>query len=198
MAEPSGLSPREFLDKLRSGALAAPVEVVGMVREIEGNDDALEFSVDCGSWISIPLKMIQSIDSLGAAPCKDHTHHSARIRLNESQSDEATVFAKLLAGHSNNRSAMSRSIAPMPVDPEVIRCRRECYSTYSDWDERQRCLEGCVPLDNWLDPVSYARDPQCVFCRRDCYRHYRGAALRDCLDNCPCDPPDDRWRMRLR
>jgi hypothetical protein len=81
MAEPgSSPSPREFLDKLRNGTLTPPVEIVGMVRQSDDNDEHLQFSVDCASWTSIPIDMVQSIESVGVTPCKDHTHHAATLR----------------------------------------------------------------------------------------------------------------------
>jgi hypothetical protein len=187
MAEPSGLSPREFLDKLRSGTLAEPVEVVGMVREIEGDDESLEFSVDCARWISIPIEMVESVHSLGVMPCKDHTHHGARVRLKEPQSDEATVFARLL-GHRSNGPAMSGPIAPMPVDPDVIRCRRECYDTYTDWDERQQCLDGCVPPPDWWLSRS---------ARRGTFPPALPAPYLQCIKDCNHEYPHDSYLRGL-
>ncbi|WP_162688708.1 MULTISPECIES: hypothetical protein [unclassified Streptomyces] len=39
-------SPSEFLGKLRSGTLGAPIQIVGMVREVEERDDRFEFTFD--------------------------------------------------------------------------------------------------------------------------------------------------------
>src|SRR4051794_19991255 len=36
-----------------------------------------------GSWVSVPVNMIEKIDLLGTIPCRDHQHHHARINLRE-------------------------------------------------------------------------------------------------------------------
>jgi hypothetical protein len=141
----SAPTPREFLDSLRNGALATPTEIVGMVRASEEDDGDLQFSLDCASWVSIPIDLVEHAVSLGPTPCKDHSHHTARIRLKEPQSEEARVFARLLGAFANT-SAMP-GITPRMGDPWAIRCRKDCYHQYFPHDPTglRLCLQGCEP-----------------------------------------------------
>jgi len=121
MAEQGGSSRRAFLKRLRAGTLVAPIDVVGMVRATDGGDDeVVEFSLDCARWIAIPIDMVDDIESVGVSPCKDHTHDTARIRLKQPRSDEATVFAQLLAEVSS--AAAEPGISMRMIDPGFVRC----------------------------------------------------------------------------
>ncbi|MFF9158244.1 hypothetical protein ACF1AB_39135 [Streptomyces sp. NPDC014846] len=89
-------SPREFLDRLREDTLTRPVVLIGMVRSVEGDNDRIEFSGDCLSWIPIPVGMIEEVENLGVKSCKDHAHHVAKILLVAPRSEEETVLSRLI------------------------------------------------------------------------------------------------------
>ncbi|MFD5478831.1 hypothetical protein [Streptomyces hawaiiensis] len=109
MARESDTPPREFLRKLREDVLVPPVRIVGMVKAQEDLPDELLFSQHCIDWVSIPVHMIQSIEHLGSAPCKDHNHPRVAIVFDEPRSPEARAFAHLLASYRPPPSPLTRS-----------------------------------------------------------------------------------------
>jgi hypothetical protein len=140
MAEQSGLSPRDFLDKLRNGTLTTPVQFSGMVRGADAVEDHLQFSVDCASWISLPVAMIESIVSLGITRCQDHSHHRARIQLKEPQSDEGRVLSQLLS----HLSTESDDFVDDGLPVEKPWCRARCWRLFrNDPVKRKACLDEC-------------------------------------------------------
>nr|GLK33620.1 hypothetical protein GCM10017611_04620 [Rhodococcus wratislaviensis] len=88
--------PSQFIESLRRGSLAASVQVVGMVQAADENSDSIQLTRDCSMWVSIPASMIEEIRLLGTQKCKDHMHYVAGIRFKEPQTEEGTVFARLI------------------------------------------------------------------------------------------------------
>jgi hypothetical protein len=88
-------SPEEFAAKLRSGKLdAPPLTMTGMMK-ISDKDGCLSFTrIGCDNWLDIPFSLIDKVEQLGWAACKDHAHPRVRIQL---KSSEDVYQAPLLA-----------------------------------------------------------------------------------------------------
>lgn len=109
MASKSHTEPREFLRKLRDDALVPQVRIFGMVKTQEDDSDHLLFSQTCGDWVSIPVSVIQKIEHLSSAPCKDHSHPVVGIFFEEPRSDEGKVFSQLLNSYRPPQQVRSGS-----------------------------------------------------------------------------------------
>jgi hypothetical protein len=94
--------PKEFIAKARINELSDPTELVifGLVKADE-NDAYILFasSPKCADWLPIPSEIIQTIQHLRNAECKDHQHPFVRIvfkRSDEVRPDLA-LFMTLLS-----------------------------------------------------------------------------------------------------
>ncbi|MGW7134784.1 hypothetical protein ACWGIA_41535 [Streptomyces bobili] len=104
MTHESRIEPREFIRRLQQDDLTARIRIVGMVKSQENDADRIFFSHCCVDWIPIPVDMIESIEHLGSAPCKDHSHPLVAIYFGEAISPEVRVFAQLLNSYRSPRS----------------------------------------------------------------------------------------------
>jgi len=98
-------SPADFVKALSTDTLKRPVILTGMVKKAE-QLDALLFSPanSCLAWVSIPLEMIEKVEWLGKAPCKDHTHDLVNLVLKETDKGEASFFADLLRAYTSQQN----------------------------------------------------------------------------------------------
>jgi len=95
------MSPQEFQKALSQNSLVRPFVLQGLAKE---SDDgaALMFSIDgCGTWIPVPLELIEEVDFLNHVPCKDHSHPLVRLVLKRPAGDGA-VFSGLLESLMNH------------------------------------------------------------------------------------------------
>jgi hypothetical protein len=110
----STFTGKEFAQALATGTLNEAVVVTGMAKKADDPQVVL-FAPGrtCTDWISIPVKMIEKVDWLGRAPCKDHTHDYVRLSLAQATSPEAKVLASLLARISDcGCGSLSQQAAP--------------------------------------------------------------------------------------
>jgi hypothetical protein len=130
MATQSEPNPRDFLRSLVDEALLPRVRIIGMVKPKEDSADHLSFSRDCTFWIHIPIDIVENIEYLGPAPCKDHSHPLVSITFKEPETEEGKVFAQLI---STSRP------------PKMLREETLC----------SICLAGCskVPPDQVFDCI---------------------------------------------
>jgi hypothetical protein len=130
--------PRQFIEDLRRGALAVPVQVAGMIRAAEENSDSIQVTRDCSSWVSIPASMIEEINLLGTMKCKDHNHHVASIRFKEPQSEEGAVYARLITEHLVTPPTPRKGDRHVSNDGYVpggcAACLRDCYRHCGGYD----------------------------------------------------------------
>jgi hypothetical protein len=91
-------SPREFLAKLREDDFKSTFHITGMVKSFDEEDDSrILFAVgtDCANWIEIPVSMIEKIELVEVAACKDHTHPLVNLYFADPTTEEAQLFASL-------------------------------------------------------------------------------------------------------
>lgn len=138
--------PSQFIERLRLGTLAAPVQVVGMVRAADEDSDSIQLTRDCSMWVSIPASMIEEISLLGTRKCKDHMHHVAGIQFKEPQTEEGVVFARLITEQLAN-PPIARGIGggPDETPPGVgscYGCVHGCYVACGGYD--YSCYSNCI------------------------------------------------------
>lgn len=84
------------------------VAIAGYVRVSKNN--GLEFSTGCGdTWIDIADDAVMSYELLGEAPCGDHVHSFATLRLAAPREGDMSgkLFAKLLSAGVGARARTS-------------------------------------------------------------------------------------------
>lgn len=137
MTKGSETEPREFLRRLRDETVIAPVRILGMVKAQDSKSDYILFSQACADWIPIPIDLIESLDHLGSAPCKDHSHPLVAISLKEPESAEGRVFAQLLNSYRPPQKlreetlcsiclASCRGLPPELVFDCIGNCAKDC------------------------------------------------------------------------
>jgi hypothetical protein len=104
--------PDDFMKALAEGSLVEPIIRVGMVKLDPNDQHAFLFSEggSCGSWLKVPVEVVENIEFLGTRPCRDDEHPFVRVRLKDPPKDKtlATFFAGL-----------ARRVAP-PRRPDLI------------------------------------------------------------------------------
>jgi hypothetical protein len=114
---PRNFTPEEFITKLKSDDLSAPLAFTGMVKEAE-DDRHLLFAggTNCDTWTAMPLDMIERIEFGDVVSCRDHTHPLVKLFIKEPASEEAKVFASLAKVQlsAQLRAASSGSQIPGP------------------------------------------------------------------------------------
>jgi hypothetical protein len=113
----TSFSGEEFAQALASDMLKEPVVLPGMVKKSDDDPHVILFSpgMSCRHWIPIPVKMIDKVDYLGQVLCKDHTHHSVRITLNEPTHQEAKVLASFLGQYAVSAYTLPAQPPTMPA-----------------------------------------------------------------------------------
>jgi hypothetical protein len=90
----------EFVKAFEKGRLKQPLVLTGMTKQAETGSNAILFSmgVSCGSWIRIPVEMIDKVEHVATINCRDHEHPYVSLYLKEPPVDntEARVLADLL------------------------------------------------------------------------------------------------------
>jgi hypothetical protein len=146
-----GISPQEFEDRLRRGALAPPASITGMVRASDraGN---FQLSVDsCQTWVDIPLDAVEDAEVLGRRGCGDHSHPVVRFGLAEPRDSDPW-----------ERHLLVRSLAfndPFDEFPGSVRtktgttdagtenpcrdCVRRCNEVIGDAEAFRDCIRNC-------------------------------------------------------
>src|SRR5579864_753175 len=106
----NGYSPEEFAAKLKSGKLdAPPLTMTGMMKTSD-KDGHLSFTRSgCDSWVDIPFILIDKVQQLGWAACKDHAHPRVRIHLKTSEDVSQTPLFALI------RYLLTSGERPVPV-----------------------------------------------------------------------------------
>ena len=87
-------SGEEFAEVLSSGTLQETVQLVGMAKKSDYDQDAILFApgVSCLRWIPIPVSMIEQVDWFGKVACGDHMHDKVCMTLKECKGPEAAVL----------------------------------------------------------------------------------------------------------
>lgn len=140
-------SPQDFTKRLRSGELAQPVVLTGLVKDGDSTDDALMFSLDgCASWTSIPHALIAQVEFLKQVTCTDHTHPLVSLQLKPSEQPEVRAAFSLLA------SVLKKAVPPDTSDAmrwqsetkfeECAQCLNDCLAL-PDHRQRVRCIKRC-------------------------------------------------------
>ena len=100
MAKTTTYSGEEFIKALSEDKFSTPVELEGIAKPAGADGKAFMFSTgtDCGTWIQIPLDIVQNIELIRVISCKDHTHPLVRLQLKEPPKENpvGSLFAGLL------------------------------------------------------------------------------------------------------
>ena len=91
--------PADFIAKLRAGDFATdPLSVTGVVKPSE-EADGLLFSPgrDCKNWVSVPIKLIDRVETLQIVRCGDHRYPLVNLTFQVPTTEEAGTFAAISA-----------------------------------------------------------------------------------------------------
>jgi hypothetical protein len=124
MERASVFTAQEFIDKLRSDAIEAPLALTGMVKLPEDHSTELMFApgTRCVDWMSVPLDAIESVEVLDVVPCDDHTHPLVTLTFKAPESSEGALFAALLRA-AVKRGAFNRAMRPLHTTEPTPRAR---------------------------------------------------------------------------
>lgn len=95
--EPRKFTPAEFVEKLKGDAdHPQPHAFVGMLKAAE-DEQHLMFAqgVSCANWTAVPVYLIEGIELISEAPCKDHSHPLVKMTFKTPASEEAQMYASL-------------------------------------------------------------------------------------------------------
>jgi len=104
-----------------------------MVKAADDDAQAIDFSPtsSCEAWIRVPLTLIESVEHIGTARCKDHKHNEVIITFKTPTSDEGRVFGALLQAQ--------------PTESQILLPGTGVRSDRDPPDRIQRCTVGvCV------------------------------------------------------
>lgn len=80
---------KDFLTRLRSGAMRPSFIRIGMAKAGHGDTDSIMFSESetCERWVAVPLDIVQSVEVIGWTACHDHRHPIVKLQLHEPAPD---------------------------------------------------------------------------------------------------------------
>lgn len=147
------MSPEEFHDRLRRGALAPAASVTGMVRTSD-RDGSFQLSVDsCQTWVDVPLASLEEVEVLGRRSCGDHSHPLVRIGLAEpGESDpwerhllvRTLAFADRFGGLLGGERTTTRATTDGGTGANPCRdCVRGCFQLVGDAEAFRDCITRC-------------------------------------------------------
>src|SRR5262245_57638283 len=110
----SSLPPGEFLARLTANELPDPVDVtiIGLAKTDEKSSQVIQFStsLNCGTWLPLPIEIVESVEHVKTVRCKDHSHPLVKIKLKQpDHSRQDLVF--LLTLLSQLQTSLSRAVS---------------------------------------------------------------------------------------
>lgn len=91
---------------LQEGVLTQSETVLtGVVKSSEKSGYVSFSQSGCGTWVDLPIDMIQQADHIGQRPCQGHSHPVMRITLKEPSDSQGRTLLALLAQAATNPSA---------------------------------------------------------------------------------------------
>jgi hypothetical protein len=109
-------APQEYVALLANQQLpstAQPALICGMVKQDPNDQAAIMFTMsNCDDWLSLPLALIDSIEHMGEATCKDHKHAVVQISLVAQSSDKTTASLIELLRRTNERLVGALRVGP--------------------------------------------------------------------------------------
>lgn len=155
---------KDFLTRLRSGAMRPSFIRIGMAKAGHGDTDSIMFSESetCERWVAVPLDIVQSVEVIGWTACHDHRHPIVKLQLHEPAPDNkmARMLIDLLTANdgasdrgngTDGAQGFQRGLtrAPQPriaVDRSCLRsCQQDCKSgpPFLSGPALARCLRSC-------------------------------------------------------
>lgn len=117
-----GSTLEQFLKDLAGNTLGR-IEHVAMVKPDDGKSGGLLVAVQpgCERWIPLPAAVIDRVEYLETARCKDHTHPLVRLTLRMPPEDNpiAVLFAELLFQQTKSAALSASSSADLSVLPSA-------------------------------------------------------------------------------
>lgn len=138
-----GHSAKDFLAKLRDGSLRPSPTRVGMAKHGDGDVLLFSESESCGGWVAVSLDLVESVEVIAWAACKDHTHPVVRLRLLEPAADNkhARLLADLLA--ARDAASVEEPADGVAGGPGAAR-RRGTARGHGDPTCLASCQDGCT------------------------------------------------------
>ena len=94
-------SGNDFAMKLMADELEAEPAIVLRGFAKKADQANIDFaSMDCTSWIRIPVSSISRVEFLRVARCKDHTHPLVDVYLKPPESTDGRLYVALFQQHS--------------------------------------------------------------------------------------------------
>ena len=126
----------EFAKVLSEGTLQEPIALDGMVKPVEGDTSAIDFSqgTSCAHWTRIPVAMIESVEVHTTIACRDHSHPFVTLILKtpHAENAEANVLVSLLhaatIAHTTYDEEDEEAFGPEPW--YIHKSTRQAYSCF--------------------------------------------------------------------
>jgi hypothetical protein len=180
-------SPEEFAAKLKSGKFdVPPLAITGMMKS-SNKDGCLSFTRGgCDSWVDVPYTLIEKVEQLGWATCKDHAHPRVRIYLNSPHDADQEALVAMI------RHLLTSRQRPLPVAaqrltnrlrPSAARISRRSRRMNCDNEQLSYCLDDVLRDFKSCEEVCAEQYPDDSAgygeCRDEC-RGIQDAAHEDC------------------
>ena len=128
----ASMSGQEFYQSLQQNKVGGgAVAIEGMVKLDEHGKGVVLFSpgTGCSGWVPIPVDLIERVEQLHTAQCRDHQHPFVRLFLKVGAENPLAALVSALSGQQHAAGHQQPNSSPQPMaGPSVFATRPGCYA----------------------------------------------------------------------